>query len=375
MRNILPALSLLGILFCACKQKKAAQKDTTPTNVPVVTVKATCLSLDHFYVSDIRAVRNVELRSKISGFLDAIYVDEGEHVKKGQLLFRINDVEHRANVAKARAALNTSEAEAQVAEVEYQRVKMLTDKNIVSKTELALASSKLRAAAARTEEARSDLDNALHRLSYTSICAPFDGTVDRIPFKTGSLIAEGTLMTSVSDISSVYAYFDISENEYLAYTRKQHSADPGKYLTADLVLADGQAYKYKGKVETVVSEFDENTGSISFRATFPNPENLLKHKATGKVKLTTKMEKALVVPQKSSFEVQDKNYVFVLNDSNVVRMKSFVPSGRINQYYIIKSGLDEGDRVVYEGIQDLKEGMQVIPTPLPTDSLSRVAAY
>lgn len=368
-------LGLLGLLYTSCSQStgKETAKQEKPADVPVVTVQTTPLSVDHLYVSDIRAIRNVELRNMVAGFLEAIYVDEGQRVKQGQVLFRINSNEYKAEVAKAKAKMNTAKAEARVAEVEYERVKVLTDKDIVSRTELDLASSKLSAANARTEEAKSDLENAQHRLSYTTICAPFDGVVDRIPLKAGSLLTEGTLITSVSDISSMHAYFDVSENEYLKHNRKS-AEEKIANKEADLILSDGQAYEYKGKVETVVSEFDASTGSISFRATFPNPKRLLKHKATGKVKLATEMEHALVVPQKATFELQDKTYVYIVGSDNVIKMKSFEPSGRIDQYYIVKSGLSQGDRVVYEGIQDLKDGMKVNPQPIANGGLS-VAAF
>lgn len=373
MKYILFPIAIAGIFWSSCKDQQTTQVNT-PVDVPVVTIEPASLSIDHVYVSDIHAIRNVDLCSKISGFLEGIYVDEGQQVKKGQLLFRISDNEYRAAADKARAILNTMQAEARVAEVEYERVKLLTDKNIVSKTELDLASSRLKAANAKTEEARSDLQNAQHRLTYSTIVAPFDGVIDRIPLKAGSLLAEGTLITSISDISEVYAYFDVSESEYLAYNRA-HANDPVEHSTVSLVLADGKLYEHTGKVETVVSEFDQNTGSISFRARFPNPQHLLKHQATGKVKLATKVENALVVPQKSTFEIQDKNYVYVLDNANIVKIKSFVPGGRVNQYYIVKSGLDSGDRVVYEGIQDIKEGMKVLPRQMSSGSMPAIAAH
>lgn len=375
MRTIIQVAGvMLALSALSCKQIKKARTEQT-LNIPTVAVKAMPMSISHFYVSDIRAIRNVELRSKVSGFLETIYVDEGQKVKKGQVLFRINDTEFKTNVAKAKAILNTAEAEERVAEVECQRVKLLTDKNIVSKTELELATSKFKAAKARTEETRSDYNSAIHKLSYATICAPFDGVIDRIPLRPGSLIAEGALMSSVSDISSMYAYFDISENEYLAYTRKRNQTEKKEIATATLILADGETYMYKGKVETVVSEFDANTGSISFRATFPNPNNLLKHKATGKIKLSTMVQNALVIPQKATFEVQDKNYVYVLDEDDVVRMKPFEPAERVDEYYIVKSGLNEGDRIVYEGIQDLKDGMKVVPKQLSSDSIYNLTAF
>lgn len=363
------SLGVVGLIYTSCKGSGDQKNKTEKTpEVPVVAVKSRSLSIDKLYVSDIRAVRNVELRSRVPGFLERIYVDEGQFIKKGQLLFSITNNEYKAEIDKTTAKLNTAKAEANVAGVEYERVKLLTDKNIISQTELDLAASKLSAANARTEEARSDYQNALHKLSYTIVRAPFDGIVDRIPLKVGSLVTEGTLITSVSDISSVYAYFDVSENEYLVNNLKRQGK-PMEIRMAHLVLSNGQPYEYPGKVETVVSEFDENTGSISFRASFPNPKHLLKHKATGKVKLTTEVADALVIPQKATFELQDKTYVYVLDKDNIVRMKSFVPSARIDQDYIIKSGLSQGERIVFEGIQNLREGEKVIPMLVRVDSL------
>ncbi len=360
-KNILPVL-VAGFLIISCKSQTATE-NIAPVEVPVVSIQGKDLNVDHFYVADIRAVRNVELRSKISGFLDAIYVDEGQTVRKGQVLFKIGDNEYRSEVARAKAVLSNTKAEARVAELELQRIKTMVDKKIISQTELELAASKLNAAEAKIQESESALQNAQHKLSYTTIFAPFDGILDRIPLKPGSLVSEGTLISSVSDISSMYAYFNISENEYLAYFRKMTIDSQAEKRVACLELSDGKEFEHKGKIETIVSEFDESTGSISFRASFPNPGNMLKHKATGKVKLVTNLEQALTVPQKASFEIQDKNYVYVVDSANIVHMRSFIPAGRKDQDYIIKSGLVQGERVVLEGIQNLKEGLKVIPRP------------
>ena len=368
---ILP-LYIYGLFILSCKN--TAEKEKT-IEVPIVTIQSKNLDSEHLYVSDIQAIRNVELRSKISGFLDVIYVDEGQNVKKGQVLFKIGDNEYKAEVAKARAVLNIAKAEARTNELEYDRVKLMVEKNVISQTEQELALSRVNAAKAKIEEAESALQNSQHRLSYTTICSPFDGIVDRIPLKTGSLISEGSLITSLSDISSMYAYFNISENEYLAYNREMTKDTLTEKRIVSLILSDGQEYDYKGKIETIVSEFDASTGSISFRAIFPNPKHLLKHKATGKVKLTANLEQAIFIPQKAAFEIQDKNYVFIVNDSNIVKMKNFIPAGRIGQYYIIKSGLSKGDRIVYEGIQNIREGIKVIPILLSQDSLSKIVAF
>ncbi|WP_202628653.1 efflux RND transporter periplasmic adaptor subunit [Sediminibacterium soli] len=352
----------------SCSQNKASDNNPPDYTVPVISIVEKNVNLDKIYVSDIQAVQNVELRSRIPGFLDRIYVDEGQTVQKGQLLFSISNEEYRAQVAQAKASLNSVIADGKTAELEMERIRLLVDKKILSSTELALAQAKLRFAKAKIEEAQAALDHAHTRLSYTSVRAPYDGVLDRIPLKVGSLLEEGTLLTSVSDIGSVYAYFNVSENEYLDYLReKQQKGTTDKEVS--LLLADGQEYPLPGKIETVVSEFEQATGSIAFRARFPNPHRLLKHKATGKVCLSRNVEKALMLPQKSVFEIQDRNYVYVVDAGNTVRMKSFVPRARFEKFYVVSSGLSKGEKVVYEGIQNIKEGMQVRPAVVAIDSL------
>lgn len=362
-----PLAGLLLISSCAADKETKTQK---AEKIPIVKVVEQDITLDKVYVSDIQAIQNVEIRSRISGFLEKIHVDEGQYVRKGQILFSLSDEEYKAEVAKAAAAVNSALADAKTTELEVEKVKMLVDKRIVSGTELEVAKAKLRATRAKVEEARATLTHAQARLSYTTIRAPYEGVVDRIPLKVGSLMEEGTLLTSVSDISSVYAYFNLSENEYLEYLRaKSKNGDAGETVV-NLILADGKAYSSAGKVETVVSEFDENTGSIAFRARFPNPQLMLKHGATGKVKLTRDVEDALMLPQKAVFEIQDKNYVYVVDRSNKARMRNFIPKTRVGQYYVVESGLDEGDKVVYEGIQNIRDGMEITPRIVHMDSLS-----
>lgn len=372
-QNVFLSLFAVMAVMSSCGNKESKQPEK-PVEVPVISIRSVPLQLDKQYVTDIQAIRNVEVRSKISGFLDAIYVDEGATVHKGQVMFRIGDNEYKAQVAKARAVLHSMNAEANVAELEAERVRLMVEKKIISATELELAKSKLKAARARVEEAQSTLDHATHLLSYTVIRAPFDGVVDRIPLKTGSLVSEGTLITTVSDVKSVYAYFNISENEYLAFNKNDDPTTIDENKVATLILSDGTEYKHKGRIETVVSEFNENTGAISVRAAFPNPDHLLKHNATGKVKLVSGKVESLVLPQKAAFEIQDKNYVYVVGADNIIKMRSFEPSGRYGQYYIVNSGLMAGDKIVFEGIQNLREGVKVIPRSLPVDSLPGIAA-
>lgn len=351
----------LYVIFCAvitgCAAKGSSE-EIKAVEMPVleVVVKDTTLHLD--YVTSIEAVKNVEIRTRVQGFIKKIFVDEGAEVKKGQPLFLLDDRELAIVVAKAKANYKNAVAEAKTIEVELERVKKLLEKKVISVTELDMTQAKLKAAQAKVEVAATEQHDADAKLSYTFIRSPFDGIIDRIPLKAGSLVGEGALLTTISDNKDVFAYFTVSENDYLSY-KKQSPDSINNHV--ELLLSDGSLYEHAGKIETVDGEFDEMTGSIAFRARFPNPAKLLRHGASGKVRLTEPAKEALIIPQKSVFEVQDKNYVFVLDEENNVRMQNIIPQTRLSQYYIIKDGLKTGDKIVYEGVQNIKEGVRVQP--------------
>ncbi|ACT95843.1 efflux RND transporter periplasmic adaptor subunit [Dyadobacter fermentans] len=370
MKNLKwPLLLLISVFAYGCASKSetlSESKDSVPT-IPVTELRPQKTSLHREYVGDIHAVRNVEIYARVKGYLEEIYVDEGKEVKKGQTLFRINNEEYEAQLAKAKANLQSAIAEAKGAELEVKRVKLLVDKNVVSKTELDVAQAKLAAANAKIEEAKSEKSNAAIQLAYTVIRAPFDGVVDRLPHKMGSLIDEGTLLTTLSDTKTVYAYFNVSENEYLEYIKTRGNAAT-KNAVVELELADGSFFKHKGTIETMEGAFDEGTGSIAFRARFSNPEKLLKHGSTGTIRLTNTVENAILIPQKAAFEIQDKNFVYVLGKDNKVKTRSFVPQSRLSTFYVVKSGLEPGETIVYEGLQSLRDGATINPKNVTVDS-------
>lgn len=365
-------LILVAVVFLgACGDKKPAvtNEDSRPKVLPVTNVLVKDTNLYREYVADIQAVQNVELRARVQGFLERIYVDEGQFVKKGQILFKINDEEYRAEQAKANANLESAIAEAKAVELEVDRLKVMVDKKVISETELSVARAKLKAVNAKIEQARWAKSNAELRLSYTSIRSPFNGIIDRIPFKVGSLIDHGTLLTTVSDISEVFVYFNVSEGEYLEYVKNTVAKTKGENSLVSLMLADGTLYPFDGSVETMGGEFQASTGSISFRARFPNPSSILKHGATGKIRLSNTLTDAIMIPQKAVFEIQDKNFVFIVDSTNQVRMKNFIPKTRFSHYYIVESGLKSGDKIVYEGIQEIRDGMRIIPKQVRMDSV------
>jgi membrane fusion protein (multidrug efflux system) len=368
------ALLILGVFSvgCATQSKDTAEsKDSIPT-IPVTQLKTQKTDLHREYVGDIQAVRNVEIYARVKGYLEEVYVDEGKEVRKGQTLFRINNEEYEANLAKAKANLQSAIAEAKGIELELKRVTLLVEKNVISKSEVEVVEAKLAAANARIEEARSERANAAIHLAQTQIRAPFDGVINKLPSKVGSLINEGTLLTTLSDTKNVFAYFKVSENEYLEFVSARGKAAT-KEAIVELELADGSFFNHKGVIETMEGSFDEGTGSIAFRARFANPEKLLKHKSTGTIRLTNTVDNAILIPQKAAFEIQDKNFVYVLGKDNKIKTRTFVPKSRLGDYYMIHSGLESGETIVYEGLQGLKDGVTIVPKHIGLDSLKSPA--
>lgn len=338
MKRIVMFTSLLGCLMyqTSCVSKKEEKEEAGKYAVTSPVRMDTSFTKE--FVSQIKSVRNIEIRAQEKGFLQNIYVDEGQYVKAGQLLFRIMPKMYEAELLKA-------EAEAKAAEIELQNAKTLADKNVISKNEQALAQAKL-------DQAKSEVAMAKLHLSFTEIRAPFDGTIDRIPLKLGSLVDEGELLTSLSDNSQMFAYFNVSEPEYLDYQTNKKGRGDSK---VGLLLANNTPLESKGDVETIESEFDNETGNIAFRARFPNPDKLLKNGETGKVLMTVPLHNAMLIPQKATYELQDKMYVFVIDKNNVVRSRNITISSRMPDLFVVENGITENDKILLEGVQKVKD--------------------
>lgn len=348
---LLAGASLL--LACGKKQEKQTAENES---FPIIELRSRDTLLQKEYVTQIQAIRNVEIRSKVNGYLDRVLVDEGQEVSAGQVLFLLNSEPYRVALEKALAAVKSAEAESLSARVEVQRVKVLVEKNVISKTELQLAEAKLDVALSKIRQAKAEEADARLHLKYTEIRSPFSGVIDRLPLKLGSLVEEGTLLTTIADVSSVFAYFNLSEAEYLSFMRKRQQDSTG---LLELKLADGSQFPVRGKIETMEGQIDAATGSIAFRARFANAGKLLRHGATGRVISTAAVKDALMVPQKSVFEIQDRNYVYIVDANGKVKMKSFEVSARVGTYYLVAEGLKPGDRIVYEGVQRVKDGATI----------------
>jgi membrane fusion protein (multidrug efflux system) len=333
-------LILLALLYAGCQHKKHHEKeDATYTCTPVVRKDTTAIKE---YVCQIRAIQHIDLRTLEKGYLQQVFVDEGKAVKKDQPLFQIMPFIYQAETHKAKA-------EANFAEVEYQNTLNLANKNIVSQNELSLAKAKY-------EKAKAELELAQTHLQFTQIRAPFDGIIGRFQVRLGSLLSEGELLTTLSDNHKMWVYFNVPESEYLdlVLQKKANQLDSVK-----LLMANNQIYPHSGFVETIEADFNNETGNIAFRATFINPDRILRHGETGNILMPVKLKNALLIPQKATFEVLEKKYVFVVTEDGTVEQREIQISTEIPHLFVIKQGLKEGEKILIDGLRKVKNKQTV----------------
>jgi membrane fusion protein (multidrug efflux system) len=299
--------------------------------------KDTVVSRD--FVCQIRSSRNIEIRALERGYLESVAVTEGQTVKQGDPLFKILPLVYQAELKRA-------EAEAQVAKVEYDNTKRLSDTKIVSETELAIARAKL-------EKEKAHVNLAQAHLGFTDIRAPFPGLVDRLHMRNGSLVDEGDLLTTLSDNSEVWVYFNVPESDYLEYASE---AQPEDRKIVELVMANRKVFPHPGRINAIEAEFNSETGTIPFRADFPNPNRLLRHGETGTIRMRKLVKDAVLVPQKATFEVLDHHYVLVIGKDDVVMQQRIQISEEIEDLFLVSSGVTDKDRIVVEGIRQAKPG-------------------
>lgn len=348
----LPALGVLCIAFSCSENKEITSQESYPVIKPII--KDTLMQST--YVADIQAHQFVEIRARVNGYLEKIHIEEGSFVKKGQLLFSISSQIYSQAVRTAQAMLNTAQTELKIFEQEFQNINLLFEKNIVSKAELEIAQLKVQSAEAKLEESKSNLAKAEIELSFAEIRAPFDGYINRFNLKAGSLISEGDLLTSLTDNSQIFAYFNVSEKDYFNYINSDSSH---QLKQVNLVLADNSLFAQNGMIETTDCMVDQNTGCIGFRARFNNPDYKIKHGASAKIVVYKKYENAVIIPQKSTFEIQDKNFVYIINDQNEIELRRINIVHRLSRFFIVNDGIKPDDIILYEGIQLVREGDKI----------------
>ena len=346
------------LFFSNCKHNNESESEKESIFTATKPLKKDT-SVTREYVCQIRAFQHIELRAYGQGYLDNIYVDEGQLVKKGQSMFQIMPLLYKAELQKA-------QAEANFIEIEYQNTKQLFDKNVVSQNELSLAKAKL-------DKANAEVELARVHLQLTDVKAPFDGIMDRFQVRQGSLVSEGDLLTTLSDNTQMWIYFNVPEAEYLNY--KAHITEEN-LLKVNLLLANNQLFQYPGEVKTIIADFNNETGNIPFRATFPNPDGLLRHGQTGNIEMSVPVKNALIIPQKATYEVLEKKFVFVVDNNNVVHAREIHVASELPDLYIIKSGLTENDKILLEGIRKVNDGEKIeTKFETPENVLKNLSVY
>jgi membrane fusion protein, multidrug efflux system len=346
--------------------------------LPVVAVNALPATTYREYSASIEGTKDIEIRPQVNGYIEKIYVDEGAHVKKGQPLFLINDRPYQEALNNAKATYNAAKANLATAEINVSKLKPLVESNIISDVQFKTAQSAYDAANANLAQAKAMVENAQINLGYALIKAPADGYIGRITFKTGSLVGTSTPepLTLLSDINKIYAYFSFSENDFLQFKNEFAGNTVEEKIKnlpeVELMLSDNSIFPKKGKVETVSGQFNNTTGAISFRATFPNTEGLIRSGNTGKIRIPRSSTKDLIVPQEATFELQDKVFVFIVGDSNKVINTPIHVTGTSGNYYLVDKGIAPGQKIVYAGLDRLQAGAVIQPQIITMDSLLKV---
>jgi membrane fusion protein (multidrug efflux system) len=380
-RQAVPFIALtalaIGLYSCSSSAGNAGMGAPPPQELPVLTINNTTTTTFQEFSATIEGTVNVELRAQVDGFLEKVYVDEGAYVSKGQQLFKINDRSYASQVNTADATIQAAKANVDKASIEVARLQPLVDNNVISEVQLKAAQASYQAAKANLAQAQSSANNAGISLGYTVITAPVSGYIGRIPFKAGSLVGRGEALplTVISETKNVYAYFSMSESDFLQFTNQATGKTINDKIHAlppvELQLADKSIYGVKGKVEVVQGQFDKNIGTITFRAVFPNESGLLRSGSTGKVRIPHGSGAILAVPQQATYELQDKVYVFTVGDSNKVASKPIGIAGRTETYYLVDKGLKSGETIVFTGLDRLRDGAVIKPQVLSADSVLR----
>ncbi|MDQ6469760.1 efflux RND transporter periplasmic adaptor subunit [Flavobacterium sp. LHD-80] len=357
------------IASCGNKNDKSAQAGAAPQvkEYKTLTLQPESATLYSDYPASIQGQQNIEIRPRVEGYIDKIFVDEGAVVKVGQPLFKISAPEYEQQVRTASASIKSAQAEVSAAKLAVNKVRPLVEKGIISKYDLESAQYTYESAMATLAQANAALVNAKTNLGYTTVTSPVNGVVGSIPFRLGSLVSSNTAdpLTTVSSIGNVYAYFAINEKKLLDFTE---SKTPGTTLAqkiqnmpaVSLVLSDGTPYSEKGRVETVNGLINTETGSVTFRARFANPKSIIRSGSSTTVRIPNEVKGGLIIPQSATYELQDKIFaVTVGKDGKTKSANITILDNSAGNYYVVTSGLQAGDQIVLEGVATLKDGTEI----------------
>ncbi|OJV52215.1 MAG: efflux transporter periplasmic adaptor subunit [Bacteroidetes bacterium 43-16] len=364
--------------FVACKGDNAAKEAQAKANqvkpYNVISLERQSVTLFADYPATLQGIRDIDIRPKIDGYIEKVFVDEGQSVSAGQVLFTINNPQYAQDVNNTRAAIASAEAAVATARLQVKKTKPLVDQDIISPYEYESAELNLKAKEAALTQARAVYNNSKINQGYTTVTSPVSGLVGTIPYRIGSYVNASALpLTTVSDISRVYAYFSMNEKQQLSFYINTPGATVEQKLkqmpAVSLLLSNTEEYPAKGKLESISGQANTQTGSYNVRATFPNDQRLLRSGSSAVVRIPTYVDKAIIIPQKATTELQDKRLAYIVADSNKVKAVPIkvreVPGGK---FFVVDEGLKESDQLIVEGVGLLTEGTVIKPTLIPADS-------
>lgn len=380
IRNLGLFVLLLATASCSQKQPQGGAPGGMANQVkeyPVIAVSPQSTMLFQDYPTTLQGQQTVEIRTKVAGYIDQILVDEGAFVRKGQILFRLNANDLQATVRSAEAQVKVAEAGVNTAKIALEKTKPLVEKNIISKFEQETAESTLKSQEAQLAQAKANLENAKANLQYTVIASPAEGTIGTFPYRVGSLVSSASTepLTTVSNTSKMYAYFSFNEKAFLALVKGLEGKNLQEKFTklpdVSLILADNSTYDIPGRIETASGLVDQQTGAVNVRATFSNPEGLLRSGSSGLVRIPQMVDSAIIIPQKTTYELQGKHFVYMVGDDNKVHNTEVeVLVGNLKDAYVVTSGLKPGDKIILEGIAALRNDTEIKPKIVEVGSLS-----
>lgn len=358
------AVALLIMTSCGGGKNPFGETDNTPKEYPTIVLNEQDVTLETVYPVSIKGQEDIEIRPRVDGFVDAIYVDEGSVVRKGQALFKINSPQSEQALRTAEATVRSAEAQLQTAKLNVDRFKELADKGIVSSVQYDTYRNSYATSNATLEQAKASLRNAQATIGWTNVTSPVDGVVGEIPYRLGSLVNSSNALTTVSSTGNVFAYFSINEKELVSMLEGlegKTQAEKIKNLPeVTLIMADGTTYPETGKIKTITGQVNVTTGSVNLRADFPNKNGVLRSGFSGKISIPKYVDHAILVPQKATFTQQNKYLIYkVQGDSVVQSMISVIPTPD-GKNYVVTDGLKAGDRVVEDGIITLSNGKKII---------------
>ena len=354
----------LALALTACGGK--TQMPEQSNDFTVETVRTAEADVNTSYPATIRGIQDIEIRPKIAGHITKVLVDEGDFVRAGQPMFLIDRVQYEAAVKSAEANIKVMQSNISTQELTVENKRKLYEKQIISKYDYDIAQNQLQAFKAQLAQSRAALTDAKNNLSYCTITSPSNGVVGTIPFRVGSLVSSASAepLTTVSNISKVYVYFSMTEKQLLDLTRESGGIE--KAIEAmpaiNLVLADGSQYSQQGHITAVSGVIDQNTGAVQMRATFDNAGLILRSGGTGSILIPPHSDNAILIPQKATYDIQNKKFVYIVNQNNTVDSREIqVMTQNDGKSYIVTSGLKAGERIVTEGVNQLKKGMKINP--------------